>query len=129
MPTLRDAYIVKRSSGLGLSAGREDLRQLLRRHNLELLVGAILRFLVCAPATELRSVTETIALHVIVGDLEHELGTHRLPRQILAAAPATLTTRHPMRRVVVLRKIRPIAPRVILQRVLAIGLEHLHELP
>src|SRR6185369_5790382 len=105
-----------------LSPRRENLRQLLRRNHLELLVGAILWLLVRTPATELRGVTEAIALHVIVRNLEHQLGTNRLPRQIFAATPATLATGHPMWRVIVLRKIRPVAPGMTLQRVLAIGL-------
>src|SRR2546423_9851777 len=70
-----------------LSPGREDLTQLLRRDYLELLVRAIPRLLVRAPATELRGVTEAIALHVLVRNLQHHLRTNWLPRKILAAAP------------------------------------------
>ena len=36
---------------------------------------------------------KTISLHVIVSDLHHQLGPERLPRQILALAPAALPSR------------------------------------
>ena len=68
------------------------------------------------------------ALHVVVGDFDHQLGTQRLPRQILALAPAALAARHalPGRHPPVL--LRPRFPRMIGERVLAIGREKLHEL-
>src|SRR2546423_15012005 len=84
--------------------------------------------LVAPPATKLRSVTKTVALHVVVRDLHHELGTNRLPRQILAAAPPTLRAGHPMRHAVTVLYARPVTPRVILERVLPIRLEKLHQL-
>ena len=48
--------------------------QLVRRHDLELLVRAVARALVGAPAAELRRVTEAVALHVVVGDLDDSSG-------------------------------------------------------
>ena len=66
--------------------------------DLELRVGAVARRLVGAPAAELRGVAEARALHVVVGDLDHELGAQRLPREVLALAPAALRARHALRR-------------------------------
>ena len=50
--------------------------------------------LVGAPAPELRRVAEAAALHVVVGDLDHQLGPQRLPREILALAPAARRAGH-----------------------------------
>ena len=90
-------------------------------HDLELRVGAVARLLVGAPAPELRGVAEARALHVIVGDLDDELGAQRLPREILALAPAALARRacaapppsaSP--------RSGPVLPRVVGERVLAV---------
>src|SRR5207249_10170138 len=59
---------------------REDGCELLRRDDLELRKGAVARILVRAPPAKLGSMAEAAALHVIVGDLDDELGTQRLPR-------------------------------------------------
>ena len=67
---------------------REDRRQLVRRDHLELGEGAVARPLVVAPAAKLRGVAEAAALHVVVGDLDDQLRTERLPGQVLALAPA-----------------------------------------
>ena len=53
----------------------EDLCQLLRRDNFELGIGAVARLLVRAPPSKLRYVTEAAALHVVVSDFDHQLGT------------------------------------------------------
>ena len=66
----------------------EDLAQLVRRGLLELVVAAVGRRLVRAPALERRRVPEAVALEVVVGDLGDALGAERLPRQVLAAVPA-----------------------------------------
>src|SRR5262245_17810888 len=96
---------------------REDRGELVRRDDFELRVGAVGRLLVGAPAPEVRDVAEARALHVIVRDLDDELGTQRLPRQALARAPAALRAGHALR----LRLgTRPFLPRVIRKRVLAI---------
>ena len=62
-----------------LTVSREDLRQLVRRHDLQLIERALVRTLVGAPPAELRRVSKAIPLHVIVRDLNHQLGTERLP--------------------------------------------------
>ena len=50
------------------------------RDDFQLIEGAVARALVCAPAAELRCVSEPIALHVVVCDLDDQLRTQRLPR-------------------------------------------------
>ena len=74
----------------------ENRHQLLRRHHFELGIGAVARLLVGAPPAKLRHVPEAGALHVLVGDFDHQLGPQRLPRQVLALAPAALASRHAM---------------------------------
>ena len=54
-------------------------------NDLELLVGAVLGCLVGAPAAEVREVPEAVALHVLIGDLDHKLDAQRLPAQVFAA--------------------------------------------
>jgi hypothetical protein len=56
-----------------LTAGGEDLRELLRWHYLQLLEGAVAWALVLPPAAKLRGVSEAVALHVVVRDLDDEL--------------------------------------------------------
>src|SRR6266571_4731035 len=70
----------------GSAAGGENLRQLLRRNDFELRIGAVARLLVRAPPSKMRQVTEARALHVLVSDFGHEFGSQRLPRQVLALA-------------------------------------------
>src|SRR6185312_16131339 len=78
-----------RSGGLCSGDGAlEDAFQLERRHHLELVVAAGLGRLVDAPAHEGRGVAEAIALQVVVADFADALGPQRLPRQVLACAPA-----------------------------------------
>src|SRR6202042_2032672 len=80
----------------GSAAGGKDRRQLLRRDDFELRIGAVAGLLVRAPPSKMRHVTEAGSLHVLVSDFDHELGSQRLPRQILALAPAALATGHAM---------------------------------
>src|SRR5262249_56890777 len=75
----------------------EDLRQLLRSDHLELREGAIAGTLVGAPAPELRGMAKARALHVIVGDFDHQLGPQRHPGEVLVLAPAALHPRHALR--------------------------------
>ena len=96
----------------------------MRRYDLELRKGAIRWFLISSPATKLRGVTKTIALHVIVSNFNHELRSQRLPRQVLPRAPATLRTRNTMAKIVT----RPLFPRMIRERVFTIRREKLNEL-
>ena len=79
-----------------ISDRQRKLRQLLRRNDFELGVRAVARLLVRAPPAKLRRVTEAAALHVLVSDFDHQFGTQRLPRQVLALAPAALAARHAM---------------------------------
>ena len=72
----------------------EDLRELVRRRDRELVVGAAGRCPVGAPAQEDGGVTEAVALHVVVFDLAHAFDAERLPRQILARAPSALAAGH-----------------------------------
>ena len=72
----------------------EDLLELVRRRDLELIVAAVGRRLVGPPAQEHRRVAEAVALHVVVLHLAHALDAQRLPRQILAGAPAALAAGH-----------------------------------
>src|SRR5262249_51865393 len=89
-----------RSVGIGapLVARAEDPLELVGRRDLELIVAAVARRLVGAPAHELRRVPEARALHVIVRDLADALGPERLPAQILAAVPAAAGAGHPLSR-------------------------------
>ena len=82
-----------RSGSAAKGASCEDRRQLVRRHDLELRVGAVARLLVRPPAPELRDVPEAGALHVVVADLGHELRAQRLPGETLARAPAAARAR------------------------------------
>src|SRR5262245_59229107 len=70
--------------------------------------------------------TEAIALHVIVFHFAHALDPQRLPRQILAGAPAALAAGHAAR---FGRGARPLAPGMVAHRILAQRLELLRELP
>ena len=75
----------------------EDLLELVRRRDLELIVAAVARRLVGPPAQKDRRVAEAIALQVVVLHLADALDAQRLPRQILARAPAALPARHARR--------------------------------
>ena len=92
-------------------------------------IGAVARLFVDTPPAKLRHVPEASALHVLVRDFDHQLGPQRLPRQILALAPAALASRHAMLRPLAAVMLRPALPRVIGQRVLAIGREEFDEFP
>src|SRR3954467_5594301 len=73
---------------------RENLLELVSSRDLELIVAAIARWLVRAPAQKDSGMTEAIALQVIVLYFADALDAHRLPRQVLACAPAALSTGH-----------------------------------
>jgi hypothetical protein len=77
-----------------LPLGAEHLLQLERGGDFQLVVAAVLRRLVVAPAQEGGGVAEAVALQVVVLDLDHALGPQRLPAQVLAAAPARLRAGH-----------------------------------
>src|SRR6185295_13408382 len=89
--------------------------------DLELVVAALGWRLVRTPAQEDRRVAKALTLQVIVFHLAHALDAQRLPRKILARAPAALRARHALRRA--LRRLRPLPPGMILERVPAQRLE------
>ena len=74
--------------------GTEDRGKLESRSDFELIVAAVLRRLVVAPAKKRRRMPEAIALHVVVLHLAHALDAQRLPRQIFARTPSALSARH-----------------------------------
>src|SRR5690348_2646808 len=81
-------------TGIRPRSGAEDLAQLERRSDLELIVATVGRLLVGTPAPEVGRVTEAIALQVVVRDLADALDAERLPRQVLAAVPPRGCARH-----------------------------------
>ena len=83
-----------------LEVSRENRFQLMRLNDFKLRVGAIARLLVGTPLPELRHMTESRALHMLVRNFDYQFGSERLPRQILAVAPTALASRHPMRCVI-----------------------------
>ena len=105
------------------AGGTEDLRELVRSRNLELIVSTIARRLVRTPAQKDRRVSETRPLHVVVLDLADALDPKRFPGQILARAPAALTSWHACHLVA-----RPFAPWVAIKGMLAPRGELSHEL-
>ena len=92
------------------SARPEDPRDLEGRGLLELVVAAVGRRLVRAPALERRPVAEAITLEVVVGDLGDALGAERLPREVLAAVPARGRAGQPLAGGVGLARSRPTRP-------------------
>src|SRR6185437_14566925 len=85
------------ASALLLPRRAENLLELVSGRDLELVVAAIRRRLVRAPAHEHRRVAEAVALQVVVLHLAHALGPQRLPREILARAPAAVAAGHARR--------------------------------
>src|SRR4029453_12393968 len=79
----------------GLRPRAEDPLELVRSRDLELIVAAVGGCLVRTPAQERGRVAEPRALHVVVLHLADALDAERLPRQILAGAPAALAAGHP----------------------------------
>src|ERR1041384_8370797 len=105
----------------------EDRLPFFRRNNFELFICAVLRFFVEAPAAKLRGVTESIALHMIIRNFDHQLRTQRLPGQILTRTPAALAPWHAIIGLSV-RLLRPIFPWMMGKRIFAIRCEKLYEL-
>src|SRR6185503_4507195 len=73
---------------------REDLRELIGRRDLELVVAAIARRLVRPPAKEHRRVAEAVPLQVVVFHLAHALDPQRLPGEVLPGAPTAARARY-----------------------------------
>src|SRR5688572_6666508 len=117
----------------GVEAGQLTSRaeygiQLLRRDHLKLVERAVGWAFVGTPPAKLRRVSEARALHVIVGHLQDELRTERLPGKILALAPAARCARPPLRDGVAAVRQRPFLPGMPIQRRRAVGSEILHQL-
>jgi hypothetical protein len=113
----------------GLTIPRENRRQFFGRNDFKLGVRAVARRFVRAPAAKLRRVAEAVALHVVVSDFDDQLGTERLPGQILTAAPATLRARHTMRCIAALRCLfGPVSPRVSGKGILSVRAEKFDQL-
>ena len=94
-------------------------------NDFELVIRAVAWLLVRAPPAKLRCVTEAAALHVVVSDFDYQFRTQRLPRQVLASAPAALAPGHALPGFAALR---PFFPRVSGERVLAVWSEEFHQL-
>src|ERR1700685_2811582 len=102
----------------------------MRRNHFELGVCTFARRLVGAPSSKMRHVPEACALHVLIGDFDHQLGPQRLPRKVLTLAPTALATRSTLRSFAVCGKmLRPMLPGMIRQRVLTIRREELDQFP
>jgi len=95
----------------------------MRRNYLELSVRAVARFFVGAPSAKMRHVPEAGALHVLIGDFQHQFRAQRFPRQIFPLAPAALSSGHALAHFGAGECFRPLPPRMILERVFAIGRE------
>ena len=109
--------------------GSEDALQLVRRRLLELIVPAVGRLLVGAPALERRPVSEPISLQVIVRDLRNAFQPKWLPGQVLTPIPARRRARQPLPgRLGGGLPRRPFGPRVTFERVLPERLELRDEL-
>src|SRR4051794_32960415 len=91
--------------------GGQHVGQVVGNGLLQLVVAAALRIAVGAPATELGGVPEPPALHVVVGDLDHEVGPQRREAEVLALTPPALRPGHPVR--VGGQELRPAPPRVL----------------
>ncbi len=101
-------------------AGAEDALELVGGRHLQLIVAAVARTLVRAPAHELRGVAEARALHVVVRDLAGSLGPQRLPAQVLASVPAAARPGHALPRRCRLRlRLGPVPPGMAVERVRA----------
>src|SRR6266851_5312362 len=127
-PAPRSRQTAARSGAFG--ADRKHLLQLVGRRDFELIVAAVGGLLVRSPALKDRRMPEAIALEMVVLHFGNPLDAQRLPRHVLAGAPAALRSRHAAR----LRlgppppPPRPFAPGMVLQRVLPQWRQFLHEL-
>src|SRR6185503_19225589 len=89
--------ISARGSGIFVPPRPEDLLELVGRRDFELVIAAVARPLVRAPALKDRRMAKPRPLHMVVLDLTDSLYAQRLPRQILAGAPAALASGHARR--------------------------------
>src|SRR5262245_55334761 len=82
-----------RRFGLPLARELDDLVERERVRRRELIVAAVFRRLVAAPAHERRPVAEAAALQVVELHLADELGLERRPRRVLVARPPARSAR------------------------------------
>src|SRR5437773_11864124 len=92
----------------------EDLFELERRGDVQLIVAAVARLFVGPPSEERRRVPETVALQVVVFDLAHSFDTQWFPRQVFAGTPAALAAAHA--REIARVDFGPFPPRMIVER-------------
>ena len=69
----------KRNEQADLAAARENFRELLRRNYLELRISAIRWLFVGPPSAEVRHVSESASLHVLVSDFHNQFGPQGFP--------------------------------------------------
>src|SRR5439155_26165907 len=72
----------------------EDLLELVGSRDFELIIAAVVRWLVRPPPQKQRRMAKAPSLQVVVLDLANPLDSQRLPRKILARAPAALGAGH-----------------------------------
>src|SRR3954469_13340849 len=80
-----------------------------RRLSPQLVHRALARFLVVAPALELRPVADAVARDVVERDLAHELGAKALPHELLVGFPARRLPPPPLPRAVGLEEAEQLA--------------------
>jgi hypothetical protein len=78
----------------GSAVGWEEVVEFFGGHDFELGIGAVCGGFVGAPAAEVGEVAEAVALHVLVGDFDDELGAECLPGEVLAAGPSGFCAGH-----------------------------------
>src|SRR4051794_16891689 len=88
-----------------------DIVQRVGQRLLELLIRARLGGAVVAPSHEVGQVPEAGALHVLVLDLEHPLGTQRHEREVLRCVPPADVSGQPL--ALVRLGVGPLLPRVV----------------
>ena len=71
----------KRISGLlaDLKTVGKNRCQLVGRNHFELRIGAVAWLFVASPSAKLCRMTEAVALHVVVGDFQYQLGAQWFP--------------------------------------------------
>src|SRR5215468_1161846 len=118
--THRGRSLAPGAARLTTVARAEDAVQLVGGGDFQLIVAAVLRALVWTPAPELRGMSESSPLHVIVRDLTDALRPERLPAQIFPAVPPAGRTRQPLSlRAGFLLCHGPIPPWMVFERVRA----------
>src|SRR5258707_11152022 len=78
------AWMRSPADRVGAGSAPEDLRDLVGRRFLELVVSTVGGLLVRAPPNERRAVSEPVALEMVVRHLDDPFGPERLPGQVLA---------------------------------------------